>query len=71
LIAATLDIHYYYKMLIASVEYGESFEKQIMPDLRVNKDGITSYISQRISRRKAWVLSRMFYVMVGGVLLIF
>jgi hypothetical protein len=66
-----LDIHYYYKMLIASVEYGEGFEKQIMPDLLVDNDGITSYISQRISRRKAWVVSRMFYVMVGGVLLIF
>jgi hypothetical protein len=48
-----LDIHYYYKMLIASVEYGEHFEKQIMADLKVEDDGITSYISQKISRRRA------------------
>ena len=66
-----LDIHYYYKMLIASVEYGEHFEKQIMPDLKVDDDGITSYISQKISRRRAWFVSRMFYFMVGAVLLIF
>jgi hypothetical protein len=66
-----LDIHYYYKMLIASVEYGERFETQIMPDLDVEDDGITSYISQKISRRRAWVVSRMFYFMVGAVLLIF
>jgi hypothetical protein len=66
-----LDIHYYYKMLIASVEYGEHFEKQIMADLKVEDDGITSYISQKISRRRAWFVSRMFYFMVGAVLLIF
>jgi hypothetical protein len=66
-----LDIHYYYKMLIASVEYGERFEKQIIPDLQVDDDGITSYISQKISRRRAWFVSRMFYILVGAVLLIF
>jgi hypothetical protein len=66
-----LDIHYYYKMLIASVEYGERFEKQIMPDLQVNNDGITSYISQKIPRRRAWFVSRMFYFLVGVVLSIF
>jgi hypothetical protein len=66
-----LDIHYYYKMLIASVEYGERFEKQIMPDLQLSNDGITSYISQKISRRRAWFVSRMFYFLVGVVLSIF
>jgi hypothetical protein len=66
-----LDIHYYYNMLIASVEYGERFEKQIMSDLQVEDDGITSYISQKISRRRAWFVSRMFYILVGAVLLIF
>jgi hypothetical protein len=66
-----LDINYYYKMLIASVEYAERFEKQVMSDLQVNNDGITSYISQKISRRRAWFVSRMFYVLVGAVLFIF
>jgi hypothetical protein len=58
-------------MLIASVEYGERYEKQLMPDLQVDNDGITSYISQKISRRRAWFVSRMFYIVVGSVLLIF
>lgn len=66
-----LDIHYYYNMLIASVEHGERFEKKIMPYLQVEDEGITSYISQKISRRRAWFVSRVFYILVGGVLIIF
>ncbi len=66
-----LDIHYYYKMLIASVEYGERLERQIMPDLEVENDGVTSYICDKISRRRAWFVSRTFYILIGGVLLIF
>jgi hypothetical protein len=66
-----LDIHYYYKMLIASVEYGERYEKEMMPDLKVENDGITFYISRKISRRRAWIVSRMFYFLTGLVLLFF
>jgi hypothetical protein len=66
-----LDIHYYYKMLIASVEYAERFEKQIMPDLQVDDGGITSFLSHKISRRRAWFVSRMFWFMIFAVLLVF
>jgi hypothetical protein len=66
-----LDIHYYYRMLLASVEYGESYEKKLMPELIVDNDGVTSYISKKISRRRAWFVSRMFYFLIGAMLVIF
>ncbi|QOZ79912.1 hypothetical protein XH83_33750 [Bradyrhizobium sp. CCBAU 53351] len=66
-----LDVHYYYQMLLASVEYGEKFEKLIMQDLNVTDHGVTSYISSKISRRKAWFVTHMFYLFAAGVITIF
>lgn len=66
-----LDIHYYYKMLIASVEYGERLEKKILSDLQSDDVGINSHLSSNISRNRAWFVSRMFYFVVGVMLLIF
>lgn len=59
-----LDIHYYYRMLIATVEYAEKFEGRLLPDLSIEADGITDCISQKISRQRARFVSWMFYVVV-------
>jgi len=66
-----LDIHYYYKMLLASVEYSEDYERELMLELMINNGGLTSCISQKISRRRAWFVSRMFYFLIGAMLVFF
>ena len=66
-----LDLHYYYRMLLASVEYAENFEGQMLPDLGIEGKGISNYISQNVSRRRAWFVSRAFYILVLVTLLIF
>jgi hypothetical protein len=66
-----LDILYYYQMLIATVEYAESVERQMVTDLRIEGDGVTAYISKKISRRRAWFVSRLSYFLALVMLLIF
>ena len=66
-----LDIHYYYRMLIASIEYAESVEKQMLTDLRIEGDGVSGYISKEISRQRAWFMSRISYFLAFVMLLIF
>ncbi|MGP8193479.1 MAG: hypothetical protein ACLQLT_12765 [Methylovirgula sp.] len=66
-----LDLHYYYKMLIASVDYGETLERAIVADLKITNGGITSHISANVSRGRASGVAWMFYILVGAVIFIF
>jgi hypothetical protein len=66
-----LDLHYYYRMLIATVEYAENFEKQMLPDLGIEGKGISTYISQKVTRQRARFVSQMFYLLVFIMLIIF
>jgi hypothetical protein len=66
-----LDRRYYYKMLIASVDYGERFEEQLMQDLKVGDAGITSFISARMPRSSASLVSGGFYFLIGAVIILF
>ncbi|UZE46994.1 hypothetical protein ONR75_18490 [Rhodopseudomonas sp. P2A-2r] len=66
-----LDTKYYYKMLIASVEYGEEFERAVMADLHVSNSGITAYISSKMTREKASLVSASFYFLIGSVISLF
>jgi hypothetical protein len=66
-----LDRRYYYKMLIATVDYGERFKKQLMQDLNVEDDGVTSFISARMPRSSASLVSSGFYFLVGAVIVMF
>lgn len=66
-----LDTQYYYKMLLASVNYGEKLEEQVTADLELGNEGVTKAISKKITRWRAWLVSTMFYLLIGAVLVLF
>lgn len=66
-----LDIQYYYKMLIASIEYGEKLEESLTSALGIDDKGLTAYITSQVSRERALLVSRGFYMLVGALIVLF
>lgn len=66
-----LDRQYYYKMLLASVDYGEAVEGMVVQSLQITQGGITAGITQKVSRERAALVSFSFYFLISVVVTMF